>query len=232
MFLHISNGRLNLIPEHMDCFSHFLRGACPLHLKGTGDFQFTEIFVYSLKEINDGLFLSEHTIQSILCISALKQIDKKRDKEKQDGDQKAECFWLHWDIHSFPPRRWLFVEETSNMMTASTAPWPATTPSCRGGRGASNFYDRQYWCRIGLTLLRFIWSLPHLSSFDTWVATDESVRWDTCAQHRTKMCEPRLRQEGQIRTKTVLVFFSREEICWPSKSDLGKKILSSLGVRV
>ena len=105
MFLHVSNGRLDLIPYHMDCFSHFLGGACPLHLKGAGDFQFAEILMYSLKEIDDGLFLSEHTTQAGFCISALKQIDKKRDKKKQDGDQKAECFWLHRDVHGFPQSR-------------------------------------------------------------------------------------------------------------------------------
>jgi hypothetical protein len=66
----------------MDCSSHFLGGAFPLHLKGAGDFQFTEIFVYSLKEIDDGLFLSEHPTQASLCIAALKQIDKKRDEKK------------------------------------------------------------------------------------------------------------------------------------------------------
>jgi len=89
MFLHVSNGRLNLIPDHMDRFSHFLGGACPVHLKGTCDLYFAEIFMYSLKEIDDGLFLSEHTTQAGFSVTALKQIDKKRDEEKQDGDQKA-----------------------------------------------------------------------------------------------------------------------------------------------
>jgi hypothetical protein len=66
-----------------------------LYLEGTADFQFTEILLYSLKEIDDGLFLAEHTIQTGSCVTALKQIDKERDKEKQGGGQKAECLWLH-----------------------------------------------------------------------------------------------------------------------------------------
>lgn len=103
--LYVSNDRLDLIPYLMDCFSHFLGGTCPLHLKGTVNFQFTEIPIYSLKEIDDGLFLSEHTTQASFCIAALKQIDKKRDKEKQGSYQNAECFWLHRDVHGFSPKQ-------------------------------------------------------------------------------------------------------------------------------
>jgi len=105
MFLHVRNGRLNLIPYHVDCFSHLLGGACPLHFKGTGDLYFTEIFMYPFKEINDGLFLPEHATQTGFSVTALKQIDKKRDEEKQDGDQQAQSFWLHWDVHCFSPRQ-------------------------------------------------------------------------------------------------------------------------------
>jgi len=89
MFLHVSNGRLNLIPYHVDCFSHFLGGACPLHLKSTVDLYFPEVFMYSLKEIDNGFFFFEHTTEAGSCVTALKQIDKKRDKEKEDGDQQA-----------------------------------------------------------------------------------------------------------------------------------------------
>jgi hypothetical protein len=51
--------------------------------------------MYPLKEIDDGLLLSEHTTQVGFCVPALQQIDKERDKEKQGGGQKAECLWLH-----------------------------------------------------------------------------------------------------------------------------------------
>ncbi len=89
MFLHVRNGRLNLIPYHVDCFSHFLGRACPLYFKGTVDLYFTEILMYSLKEADNRLFFSEHTTQVGSCVTVLKQIDEKRDKEEQDGDQQA-----------------------------------------------------------------------------------------------------------------------------------------------
>src|SRR5512139_3268213 len=104
MFLHVSNGRLNLIPNQVDCFSHFLGGTRPEHLKGTVDLYFPEIFMYSLKEIDDGLFFFEHTTEAGSCVTALEKIDKKRDKEKEDGDQQAQFFRLHRDVHCFSPR--------------------------------------------------------------------------------------------------------------------------------
>ena len=57
MFLYVSNSRLNLIPYHMDLFSYFLGGSCPLYLESAADFQFTEIFIDEPKEFHDGLFL-------------------------------------------------------------------------------------------------------------------------------------------------------------------------------
>jgi hypothetical protein len=45
--------------------------------------------MHSVKKINNGLFLSEHTTQAGFRVTALKQIDKKRHKEKQDGDQQT-----------------------------------------------------------------------------------------------------------------------------------------------
>jgi len=89
MFLHVGNRRLNLIPYHVDCFPHFLGGTCSLHLKSTVDLYFPEIFMYSVKKINNGLFFPEHTTQTGFCIAALEQIDEKRDKEEQDGDQQT-----------------------------------------------------------------------------------------------------------------------------------------------
>ena len=75
-----------------------------MHLEGATDFQFTEIFIYCPKEFQDGLFLSQRTTQTVLCVTALKQIDKKGDKEKQDGYQKAKRFWLHRNFHTFSPK--------------------------------------------------------------------------------------------------------------------------------
>jgi hypothetical protein len=89
MFLHVGNRRLNLIPHHVDCFSDFLGRTDSLHLKSTIDLYFSEIFMYSVKKINDGLFFLEHTTQTGFSVAALEQIDEKRDKEKQDGDQQA-----------------------------------------------------------------------------------------------------------------------------------------------
>ncbi len=106
MFLHVGNGRLNLIPHHVDCFSDFLGRTCPLHLKGAGNLYFPEIFMYSLKEIDNGLFFSEHTTQAGFRVTPLKQIDEKRDKEKQDRNQQAQSFWLHRDVHDHSPMLW------------------------------------------------------------------------------------------------------------------------------
>ena len=64
MLLHVSKGRLNLIPCDIDRFSQLLWGGCSMQLKGTGMLQFTQIFVYSPKEIDDRLLLLEHTIQA------------------------------------------------------------------------------------------------------------------------------------------------------------------------
>jgi len=82
MLLHVGNGRLNLVPHQVDCFSDLLGRACPLHFEGAGDLYFAEIFVYSLEEIDNGLFFSEHATQASFCVTSLEQIDEKRDKEE------------------------------------------------------------------------------------------------------------------------------------------------------
>ncbi len=63
MFPYIGNGRLNFIPRHMDRFSHFLRGAFSVNVKGTGKLEFVQVFIYCSKEIYDRLVLFEHATQ-------------------------------------------------------------------------------------------------------------------------------------------------------------------------
>ena len=89
MILQVGNGRLNLIPQHVDRLSDLLRGACSMHLKGADHLYFAEILMYSLEEIDNGLFFSEETTQAGFSVTSLKQIDKKRDKEKREGDQQT-----------------------------------------------------------------------------------------------------------------------------------------------
>jgi len=60
----VSEGQFNLIPYRTDYFPDFLWGACSVHLNGTGPLQVIQVFVYSLKETDDGFFLLEHTIKA------------------------------------------------------------------------------------------------------------------------------------------------------------------------
>ncbi len=89
----------------MDGFAHFLWIACSMQLKDTTSLQFTQMFMDPPKEIDNRLLLSEHMIQARFRVTALKQIEKKGDEEKQDGDQKSDCFWLPQDVYDFPHRK-------------------------------------------------------------------------------------------------------------------------------
>jgi hypothetical protein len=43
--------------------------------------------MYSLKEIDNGLFLSEHATQACFSITSLNQVDEERDEEEQDRNE-------------------------------------------------------------------------------------------------------------------------------------------------
>lgn len=64
VFPYIGNGRLNFIPRHMDRFPHFLRGALSVNVKGTGELEFVQVFIYYSEEIYDRLVLFEHATQA------------------------------------------------------------------------------------------------------------------------------------------------------------------------
>jgi hypothetical protein len=83
--------------------------------------------MYSLKEIDDGLFLFEHTTQAGSCVTALKQIDKEGDKKKKDSGQKAECFWLHRHVHGFSPNDGLYTRDF-RYEEYSPRPWTGNPP--------------------------------------------------------------------------------------------------------
>ncbi len=104
MFPYIGDGRLNFVPHHMDRFPHFLRGAFSVNVKGTGKLEFVQVFIYCSKEIYDRLVLFEHATQAGSRVTALKQVDKKGDEEEEDGDQKAERSWFHWEVDAFHPK--------------------------------------------------------------------------------------------------------------------------------
>ncbi len=53
MLPYMGNGRLDLIPRHMDRFAHFLRGACSVNVEGAGKFKFVQVFIDYSKEIYD-----------------------------------------------------------------------------------------------------------------------------------------------------------------------------------
>lgn len=65
MLLHVNKGRLNFIPCHPDCLPNFLWGAFTMQFKSTVSLHLAQRFMNSPEELDDRLFLAEHTIKSV-----------------------------------------------------------------------------------------------------------------------------------------------------------------------
>ncbi len=103
MLLHVRDGRMYLIPCHVDRFSHFLRGACSVKLKRTGALELAQVLVYDSEKIHERLVLFEHAIHTSFSVAALKQVDKKGDEEEEGGNEKGDCFCFREDVHGILP---------------------------------------------------------------------------------------------------------------------------------